>query len=113
MQASQLSLNGSGIGTFSDRARDAVRGGGPGDHIPALVEAKGWSNGANDAHLADLVRVGLSGTQREYVSLSKVDYNGQPAAYASAPDEVVNYVENHDNQTLFDLLALKLPRDTP
>jgi pullulanase len=28
VQASQLSLNGSGIGTFSDRARDAVRGGG-------------------------------------------------------------------------------------
>jgi pullulanase/glycogen debranching enzyme len=29
VQASQLSLNGSGIGTFSDRARDFVRGGGP------------------------------------------------------------------------------------
>jgi pullulanase len=28
VQASQLSLNGSGIATFSDRARDAVRGGG-------------------------------------------------------------------------------------
>ena len=113
VQAAQGRLDGTGIGTFSDRARDAVRGGGPGDHIPALVEAKGWSNGANDAHLADLVRVGLSGTQREYVSLSKVDYNGQPAAYASAPDEVVNYVENHDNQTLFDISVLKLPRDTP
>ncbi len=31
VQASQLSLNGSGIGTFSDRARDAARGGSAGD----------------------------------------------------------------------------------
>jgi pullulanase/glycogen debranching enzyme len=29
VQASQQSLNGTGIGTFSDRARDAVRGGSP------------------------------------------------------------------------------------
>jgi len=41
-----------------------------------------------------------------------VDYKGQPAGYASEPAEVVNYVENHDNQTLFDINAYKLPRDT-
>ena len=29
VQASQLGSNGSGIATFSDRARDAIRGGGP------------------------------------------------------------------------------------
>jgi len=109
VQASQLSLGGSGIGTFSDRARDAVRGGGPGDHVPALIDAKGWSNGANDPHLADLVRVGLAGTLRDG---PKADYNGQPAGYAESPNEVVNYVENHDNQTLFDIGVWKLPRDT-
>jgi pullulanase len=32
-----------------------------------------------------------------------------PAGYASQPGEVVNYVENHDNQTLFDANVLKLP----
>ena len=37
-------------------------------------------------------------------------YGGnQPAGYASQPGEVVNYVENHDNQTLYDINALKLP----
>jgi pullulanase len=36
-------------------------------------------------------------------------YGGQPAGYASAPGETVNYVENHDNQTLYDANALKLP----
>ena len=39
-QASQLALGGSGIGTFSDRARDAVRGGGPSDHGAALVRSQ-------------------------------------------------------------------------
>jgi pullulanase len=117
VQASQLSLNGTGIGTFNDRARDAVRGGGPGDRAPTLADAKGWISGGADAHSADLVRVGLAGTLRDYelpsgTPLSKVDYNGQPAGYASQPSEVVNYVENHDNQTLFDIGAWKLPRDT-
>lgn len=111
VQASQLSLDGAGIGTFSDRARDAVRGGGPSDKLPALRDAKGWVNGANDAHLADLVRVGLGGTLKD--PWAKVDYNGQPAGYAAQPGEVVNYVENHDNLTLFDLNEYKLPRDTP
>ena len=121
VQASQLSLAGSGIATFSDRARDAVRGGGPGDHLPALTDARGWATGASDAHLADLVRVGLAGTLKDYTFVaadgvrkpsSAVDYKGQPAGYAATPGEVVNYVENHDNQTFFDIGALKLPRDT-
>ncbi len=117
VQASQRSLGGSGIATFSDRARDAVRGGGPGDRMPALADAKGWINGgANDTN-ADMVRVGLAGTLRDYMldgrPLSKIDYHGQPAGYASQPGEVVNYVENHDNHTLFDINLFKLPKDTP
>ncbi|WP_237577577.1 alpha-1,6-glucosidase domain-containing protein [Noviluteimonas dokdonensis] len=117
VQASQLSLAGSGIATFSDRARDAVRGGGPGDAMPALVDRKGWISGGATQGNADLVRIGLAGTLRDYVldgrTLSSLDYNGQPAGYASQPGEVVNYVENHDNRTLYDIGLLKLPKDTP
>ena len=40
------------------------------------------------------------------------DYNGQPAGYVTDPQEVVNYFENHDNQTLFDNNAYKLPLAT-
>jgi pullulanase len=136
VQASQLSLNGSMIGTFSDRARDAVRGGGPSDSGADLVTRQGYVNGlvydansrapstltnADLARTADMVRVGLAGSLRDYkminakdelVPLSKIDYNGQPAGYVSEPGEVVNYVENHDNQTLFDINAFKLPTST-
>jgi pullulanase len=129
VQASQRSLGGSGIATFSDRARDAVRGGGPGDRGPDLVERRGFATGLgtrprDDAAVrraADLLRVGLAGTLRDYAfatadgtrrTASEIDYAGQPAGYATSPREVVNYVENHDNATLFDVGALKLPPDT-
>ncbi|MBX3604019.1 MAG: DUF3372 domain-containing protein [Piscinibacter sp.] len=132
VQASQLSLNGSGIATFSDRARDHVRGGGPFDGGEALVRNQGLINGlwyddngsgAGKSRTdlmwsADLVKVGLAGSVRDFtltthwdalLRLDQLDYNGQPAGYVSGPDEVVNYVENHDNQTLFDIDAYKLP----
>ncbi len=129
VQASQLSLNGSGIGTFSDRSRDAVRGGGAADSGKTIVTQKGYINGlanpdqnATDLlKAADMLRVGLAGSLREYVmttydgtkkALKDIDYSGQPAGYVSQPGEVVNYVENHDNQTLFDLNVYKLPLDT-
>ena len=132
VQASQLSLNGSGIGTFSDRARDRVRGGSPGDNGADLVRNQGYANGLfyddngsgagrtrNDLMWAgDVVKVGLAGSVRGYrltthwdatLPLEQIDYNGQPAGYVVDPQEVVNYVENHDNQTLFDNNAYKLP----
>ncbi|MCA1713663.1 MAG: DUF3372 domain-containing protein [Gammaproteobacteria bacterium] len=136
VQASQLSLGRSGIGTFSDRARDAIRGGGPADKGEAMLAEQGYINGlvyapnahanpdrsaADLLHAADLVRVGLAGSLRDYVmtardgtakTLWQIDYKGQPGGYASQPGEVVNYVENHDNQTLFDINAFKLPRAT-
>ena len=133
VQASQLSLNGSGIGTFSDRARDAVRGGSATDSSHLRAD-QGWINGEfydpNDVSkatrenlldAADMVRVGLAGSLRDFVlttwhgdalPLGKLPYGGQPAGYASQPSEVVNYVENHDNQTLFDNDVLKLPLAT-
>ncbi len=40
------------------------------------------------------------------------DYNGSPAGYADQPDEVINYVDAHDNETLYDLSVFKLPTDT-
>jgi pullulanase len=138
VQASQGSLNGTGIASFSDRGRDAARGGGCCDDAVQTVLRQGWLNGlffdpnpealahaparAEDLlRSADLVRVGLAGTLRDYrmttfdgsvKALADIDYAGQGAGFASQPSEVVNYVENHDNQTLFDLGVLKLPPTT-
>lgn len=136
VQASQLSLNGSGIATFSDRGRDAVRGGSAGDNGADQVKRQGFINGlaydrndmappAGAAELrpvADMVRVGLAGSLRSFrtedsngtvQALESLSYGGgQPAGYVSEPGEVVNYVENHDNQTLFDLNVFKLPLNT-
>jgi pullulanase-type alpha-1,6-glucosidase len=136
VQASQLSLNGSGIGTFSDRGRDAVRGGGAMDSGADLLKRQGYINGLFYApnafskglnkvqdlqRNADLVRVGLAGSLRDVPlttysgdikQMQDIDYSGQPAGYVNQPGEVVNYVENHDNQTLFDINAYKLPLNT-
>ncbi len=135
VQASQLSLNGTGIGTFSDRGRDAVRGGSAGDNGAAQISNQGYINGmvydrnalskATPEDLlrtADMVRVGLAGSVRNFEmltytgqsrKLSDMDYGGgQPAGYVSEPGEVVNYVENHDNQTLYDINVFRLPVGT-
>jgi pullulanase-type alpha-1,6-glucosidase len=135
VQASQLSLNGSGIGTFSDRARDHVRGGGPFDSGDSLIANQGYINGlfydpnakggsrskTDLMWSADIIKSGLAGSIRSYTftthwdevkRLEELNYNGQPAGYVLNPGEVVNYVENHDNQTLFDINAYKLPAGT-
>ncbi|KPF54558.1 alpha-1,6-glucosidase [beta proteobacterium AAP51] len=139
LQAAQRDLNGTGIATFSDRGRDAARGGGCCDGPAEVQQRQGWLNGQHYApnpqakavgvggrdellRSADLVRAGLAGTLQNYrmqtydgrvKRLAEIDYAGQGAGYASQPGEVVNYVENHDNPTLWDLNLLKLPPDTP
>ena len=130
VQASQLSLNGTGIGTFSDRGRDAVRGGAAGDDAATSMRRPGFLVPAPADDTArreewlrqgDLLKLAMAGTLRGFplatadgrlVTGERLPYGDQPAGYASVPAEVVNYVENHDNQTLFDALVLKLPRAT-
>ncbi|MFB2829973.1 pullulanase-type alpha-1,6-glucosidase [Aeromonas jandaei] len=131
VQATQKHLAGTGIGSFSDRLRDAVRGGSPFDGGDTIRETQGFGNGAfvypNEAskvtrdqalHLADLVRLGMAGNLKDFVLTDKdgvpkkgseIDYNGQSAGYAKDPGEVQNYVDKHDNQTLFDNLIYKAP----
>jgi pullulanase-type alpha-1,6-glucosidase len=144
-QAKQGQLGGTGIGTFSDRLRDAVHGGSPVDGASTFTQGFGTglftdpngrdartgepgtvNDGSDDEladlqHQTDLVRLGLAGNLRDYELLTsdgsvkrgeELDYRGAPAGYADSPEEVVTYVDAHDNETLFDLLTLKLPVDT-
>ncbi|MEV5974801.1 pullulanase-type alpha-1,6-glucosidase [Streptomyces sp. NPDC051921] len=137
VQATQKNMAGTGIATFSDRARDAVRGGGPFDEDPGI---QGFASGlytdpnasaangtpeqqkARLLHYQDLIKVGLSGNLASYtftdtsgrtVKGSEVDYNGAPAGYAAAPGDALAYADAHDNESLYDALAFKLPVGTP
>ncbi|MER5635090.1 pullulanase-type alpha-1,6-glucosidase [Streptomyces nitrosporeus] len=137
VQATQKNMAGTGIATFSDRARDAVRGGGPFDEDPRV---QGFASGlytdpntspangteaeqkARLLHYQDLIKVGLTGNLADYtftdtrgrtVKGSAVDYNGAPAGYAAVPGDALAYADAHDNETLYDALAFKLPAGTP
>ncbi|MET9835825.1 pullulanase-type alpha-1,6-glucosidase [Streptomyces sp. NPDC006385] len=136
VQATQQNMAGTGIATFSDRARDAVRGGSAFEADPRV---QGFASGlytdpnSSDAngtpaesrarllHYQDLIKVGLSGNLAQYrftdtsgkeVTGAEVDYNGSPAGYAQAPGDALAYADAHDNETLYDALAYKLPADT-
>ncbi len=134
-QATQANMAGTGIGTFNDRLRDAVRGGGPFSGIQEQGFINGLYTDPNSTNQgspadqldrllleSDWLRVGIAGTLKDYVlrdrsgnevPASAIDYNGQHAGYTADPQEVINYIEAHDNETLFDAIAVKAPVDTP
>lgn len=142
VQATQPNLGGTGIGSFSDRLRDAVRGGSPFDSGDALRKTQGFATGAgvqpNEMNLqadgtvseaeitralaqADLTRLGMAGNLKQFKLIDhkgttrlgqEVDYNGQAAGYAEQPWEIQNYVSKHDNQTFWDINMYKVPENT-
>lgn len=133
VNATQINLGGTGIGTFSDRLRDAVRGGGPfaplqnqGFATGLWIEPNGATEGDEDAqrerlllHM-DQIRLGLAGNLAAYslvdafgalVIGADIDYNGQPAGYTLDPQEHIVYISKHDNETIFDALMAKAPEE--
>ena len=138
VQATQGQLGGTGVATFSDRLRDAVRGGSVGDTDPRaqgfgtglLTEDNGSGTNGDErargerlAWYTDLVQLGLAGNLRRFrfgsncrhtiLRGADLDFDGRPAGYAESPEEVISYVDAHDNETLFDALTLKLHPATP
>ncbi|WP_433584918.1 pullulanase-type alpha-1,6-glucosidase [Microbacterium hydrocarbonoxydans] len=136
-QATQGQLGGTGIGTFNDRLRDAVHGGSPVDGTSTFRQGFGTGLGtdpngdpingtteqalADLGHETDLVKLGLAGNLRDFTFVTSdgqitagedIDYRGSAAGYADEPGEVINYVDAHDNETLYDLSVFKLPVGT-
>ncbi len=133
VNAIQVNMAGTGIGSFSDRIRDAVRGGGPfsprrdqGFATGLYVEPNGTFGGsAADAktellRLTDLVRLGLAGNIASYAIVdgsgatkpgSEVDYFGMPGAYGAQPEDTIQYIGVHDDPDWFDAMNLKLRLD--
>ncbi|PKG40449.1 pullulanase-type alpha-1,6-glucosidase [Psychromonas sp. Urea-02u-13] len=133
-QATQANMGGTEIGTFSDRLRDAVRGGSPFDDGDTLRENQGFANAGvwnemqtdSDASLVklrkdgDIIRLGMAGNLANFVLLDQqgntkrgqdIDYNGQKAGYTIDPAENIAYVSKHDNQTLWDNNMYKIASD--
>ncbi len=131
VNASQMNLYGTGLGSFNDRLRDGVRGGGPFDDMRVqgfatglFTDPSGYSNQntaladqrATLLHRTDWIRVGLTGDLRDYRFIDstgnpttggKLGYQGQPTGYTATPVEAVNYVSVHDNEDLFDAIQAK------
>jgi pullulanase len=115
--AMQTNMTGQGIGLFNDKIRDASHGGYSTDDLG--IRKQGFLNGLsydwngfeynnrfqNDLHtVMDILRSGLRA--------SGTDWNGQGSPFTDDPQEAVNYVEKHDNETLFDQNVFKLPSGT-
>ncbi|MCI2284892.1 pullulanase-type alpha-1,6-glucosidase [Colwellia sp. MSW7] len=129
-QASQLNLGGTEIGTYSDRLRDAVRGGGNNTRDSQGIgngllmqpnERLSQTNSRQEYELRmDQLRIGLAGNlstfplkqQNGTQILGKdIPYGDQPTGYALDPADTINYVSKHDNQTLWDNSQYRLPFD--
>ena len=132
IQASQLQLGGTEIGTYSDRLRDAVRGGGNNTR-----DSQGIGNGLllmpNDLQVdknnmeeyrlrIEQLRIGLAGNLSDFPLYQENDklvlgkdipYGNQPTGYALDPGDTINYVSKHDNQTLWDNSQYRLPYSVP
>lgn len=132
---------GSGIGSFNDRIRDSIRGGGPFSGLADQGFATGLADDYNQspaneetptdpagrlrklAELGDDILLGLAGNLRDYVFVgadgksvrgAEVKYRGAPGAgYTADPQETINYFSAHDNHTFWDYIQAKAPFKTP
>lgn len=127
-QATQFNMGGTGIGNFNDRSRDAIRGGFhswtgreqgfangrflyPNEDVPGSPE----NEKAALLDQADRIRVGMTGNLATYPYINKkgeqVEGSNDYIGYALNPVESVNYIDKHDNETLWDNTQTKLPFD--
>lgn len=136
VQATQYELAGTSIGTFTDRLRDAIRGGSSFVDGEALRMGQGIGNGLlfdpNDLNInADkgaqtqtyqnylaITKLGLAANLQDFpipvpdgeLSLGReIPYGNTGAGYALDPADTINYVSKHDNQTLWDNNQYRLP----
>ncbi|AFU99116.1 alpha-1,6-glucosidase domain-containing protein [Simiduia agarivorans] len=89
-RAEQFNMAGTGVGTFNDRMRDPMR-------YLALIKGEN----------VDRIRIGLAGNLKSYeiynAASEKVTAD-TIGAYTEDPQESVNYVSKHDNETLWDMI---------
>ncbi len=93
----------SNIAVFSDDLRDAIKG--------SVFEKldKGFASGK--AGMEESIKFGITAAcKHPQVDYSKVNYSKAP--YAKNPAQVISYVDCHDNNILWDKLAISNSSDT-
>lgn len=129
---------GLGIGTFNDRLRDSLRGGNFShdkksdqgfinglfydyNNEPANNETPKDLESQKMMLLdyMDIIKLGLAGNLRDYrlkthngqiLKGSEIKYRGSDnAGYSARPKETINYIDAHDNYTLWDQITAKAP----
>ena len=125
--ATQYNMAGTGIGTFNDKIRDAVHGGYSTN--PQEIHQQGFINGGsfdwngyfynkrfrnNLRANSDKLRINLAGSLQDFkiIDQNNNQVSGielQGTGYTKDPQESINYISKHDNETLFDLNMFKLP----
>lgn len=126
-QATQFNTGGTGIGNFNDRIRDAIRGG----NFEGQGRRQGFANGqylfpnneydrseeslATLLDFSDRIRVGMAGNLSTYEYENrfgeKVRGENEGIGYTLIPFESVNYIDKHDNETLWDNTQTKNPAE--
>ena len=127
VQANIGHLNNTHIGAFNYWIRDAVRGGGPFDNGNSLITNQGFMSGLcydvnataggscttsmqNNLFAAqNAIRVSMAGAVSVFPGAAGISFNGSPVAFATNPDENVNYIGCHDGQTVWDIAQYKHP----
>lgn len=125
--ATQFNLAGTGVGTFNDRMRDAIAGGGFGKDGPVTVFTQGFVNGLSydwngqdydgrdrDDLLrqTDRIKIGIAGNLQNYEIVDRFGsvtkgVDCESTGYTLDPQEAVQYVSSHDDFRLFDMNAYK------
>ena len=125
--ANQYNMAGTGIGTFNDKIRDVVHGGYSTN--PQEIHRQGFINGQsydwngyfyerrfrnNLRTTSDRLRINLAGSLQDFRitdqnnnQVSGIELQG--TGYTKDPQESINYISKHDNETLFDLNMFKMP----
>ncbi|MEO5890157.1 MAG: type I pullulanase, partial [Ferruginibacter sp.] len=89
-----------GIAVFSDDIRDGIKG--------SVFDLKEKGFVAGNEGFTESVKFGIvASCSHPQINYSKVNYSKAP--YAKAPGNVITYCECHDNNTLWDKLALSYP----
>lgn len=89
-----------GIAVFSDDIRDGIKG--------SVFDIKDRGFATGKTANTESVKFGIvASLPHRQIDMSKVNYSKEP--YASGPANVITYAECHDNNILWDKIALSVP----